>query len=234
MDYTVKQGRFEGPYTKLLSLIEERKLSITEINLANLADDYILYIKTQEKKDHMDISAFIVVASTLMLMKVKSLLPKKDYTSVEEKQIGDLTYKLLLFAYLEERAKELKLFLIREKIFFSYGKMRMKKREGDMPKNLTKEMLQVSGDSLLARGRQQSSLREVAVKRKTSLEEISHLMRTMESNSFSLREISNKVDDDKALILSFISLLELMRNGEFTALQDTTSDIFVTRSIMLN
>jgi segregation and condensation protein A len=234
MDHTVKQGRFEGPYTKLLSLIEERKLSITEINLGSLADDYILYIRTQEEKDHMDISAFIVVASTLMLMKVKSLLPKKDYTSVEEKQIDDLTYKLLLFAFLEEKTKGIKSFFKRKKVFFSYGKMRLKKREGGMPKNLTKDTLLASGDLLLARGKGQGVLREVAIKSKTSLEEISHLMRTMESDSFSLREISNKVEDDKALILSFISLLELMRHGEFTALQETASDIFITKSIMLN
>lgn len=94
MEFTVKLDRFEGPYTKLLSLIEERKLSITEISLVSVADDYIAYIKSLDQKDVVDISQFIVVASTLMLMKAKSLLPGVVYIDEEEKQVHDLEHKL--------------------------------------------------------------------------------------------------------------------------------------------
>jgi segregation and condensation protein A len=51
MEFTVKLERFEGPYTKLLELIEGRKLSITEISLVTVADDYIAYIKTLDQKN---------------------------------------------------------------------------------------------------------------------------------------------------------------------------------------
>jgi chromatin segregation and condensation protein Rec8/ScpA/Scc1 (kleisin family) len=40
-EFIIKQGRFEGPYTKLLELIENRKLSISEISLAAVTDEYI-------------------------------------------------------------------------------------------------------------------------------------------------------------------------------------------------
>ena len=97
MEFTVKLDRYEGPYTKLLELIEQRKLSITEISLVEVADDYIAYIRTLEKKDLVDISQFIVVATTLILMKAKSLLPGVVYTEDEEKQVHDLEYKLDLY-----------------------------------------------------------------------------------------------------------------------------------------
>jgi segregation and condensation protein A len=100
MEFTVKLDRYEGPYTKLLELIEERKLSITEISLVDVADEYIAYIKTLDHKNLIDISQFIVVASTLMLMKAKSLLPGISYTEEEEKQVHDLEQKLELYAIL--------------------------------------------------------------------------------------------------------------------------------------
>ncbi len=100
MEFTVKLDRYEGPYTKLLELIEQRKLSITEISLVSVADDYIAYIKTLEQKNLVDISQFIVVASTLILMKAKSLLPDVVYTEEEEKQVHDLEKKLELYAML--------------------------------------------------------------------------------------------------------------------------------------
>ena len=68
MEFNVKLERYEGPYTKLLDLIEGRKLSITEISLVTVADDYIAYIKSLDQRNIIDISQFIVVASTLMLM----------------------------------------------------------------------------------------------------------------------------------------------------------------------
>ena len=105
MEFTIKLERYEGPYTKLLELIESRKLSITEISLASVADDYISFIKTIDTKDTLDISQFIVVASTLMLMKVKSLLPGIIYTEEEEKQVHDIEYKLELYGLLIQAEK---------------------------------------------------------------------------------------------------------------------------------
>ena len=72
MEFHVTLDRYEGPYNKLLELIEGKKLSITEISLVLIADEYIAYIKTLDNKNVIDISQFIVVASTLILMKKRS------------------------------------------------------------------------------------------------------------------------------------------------------------------
>ena len=73
-NFVIKQGRYEGPYTKLLEMIEKRKLSISEISLSKIADEYIEYIKNLESVNPLDMSQFVQIASTLMLIKAKSLL----------------------------------------------------------------------------------------------------------------------------------------------------------------
>ncbi len=115
MSFTIKQGRFEGPYHKLLELIENRKLSINEISLAQIADEYISYIKSLKESTNEsninnkdDISQFIVVASTLMIIKAKSLLPTIEYSREEKAEINNLEYKLLLYKVLVDGAREIK------------------------------------------------------------------------------------------------------------------------------
>ncbi len=232
MDYTVRLDRFEGPYTKLLSLIEERKLSITELGLASLADDYISYTQTLSEKDHLDISQFIVVASTLMLMKVRSLLPKLDYTTTEEKQIQDLTHKLHLLAYLDTISKKINATFV-QKQFFGYNKARIKKEGAKIPESLTPKLLQKLAEDLLGTISKKEFIREVSMTRKTSLEETTAIIRSVGEGAQSLRLISTQIQDENRLILSFISLLELVRQGEIHAYQENTSDVIFERIVVL-
>ncbi len=232
MDYTLRLSRFEGPYTKLLSLIEERRLSITELDLASLADDYIAYTQTLSEKDYLDISQFIVVASTLMLMKVRSLLPKLDYTNTEEKQIQDLTHKLELLTYLDTLTKKVST-TFTQKQFFAYNKARIKKEGAKIPESLKAELLQNLAEDLLGAISKKEFIREVSMVRKTSLEETTAVLRSLGGGAQSLRLISTQIQDENGLILSFISLLELVRLGEIHAYQENTTDIIFERIVVL-
>ncbi len=71
MVFTVKQQHFEGPLDVLLNLIEKRKLFINDISLAKVADDYLAYIKSLENFPIADSANFILIASTLVLIKSK-------------------------------------------------------------------------------------------------------------------------------------------------------------------
>jgi segregation and condensation protein A len=233
MEYAIKLDRFEGPYTKLLSLIEERKLSITEIDLAHLADDYINYTKTLEKKDHLDISLFIVIASTLMLIKVKSLLPQADYTTQEENQIDDLTKKLLLLDHLEKATKSLHT-LFKHKHFFSLNALRIKKKEFSFPKNVTLQNIVDSADLLLREKARKDYIQELSVAKKIQLSDVTSLLRSQTKMVTTLHEVSLLIPDDSRLVLSFLSLLELIRTGEYHAYQKDSENIVIEkRDIML-
>ena len=76
--YAIKIDNFEGPLDLLCHLIEKNKMSIYDINLSKITDQYIDYLKEQEKMDLEIASEFLVMASTLLYLKSKNLLPKQE------------------------------------------------------------------------------------------------------------------------------------------------------------
>ena len=96
MAYTLKTEQFEGPFDVLLDFIEREKLSINEIALAQVADGFFQYVKT-EAVAHEEFASFLVVASTLMLIKSRSLLPGFHITKEEEKSIQELEERLEVY-----------------------------------------------------------------------------------------------------------------------------------------
>ncbi|MBX4211083.1 segregation/condensation protein A [Candidatus Parcubacteria bacterium] len=72
--YKVKLQAFEGPLDLLLNLIEKRKLFINDISLAQVTDDFIEYLKKIEDFPIADSSHFILIAATLMLIKLSQNL----------------------------------------------------------------------------------------------------------------------------------------------------------------
>ncbi len=73
MPYELKLEKFSGPLEKLLELIEERKLAVSEVSLAQVTDDFLKYLKTltDAHADLRMIADFIVTASRLILIKSK-------------------------------------------------------------------------------------------------------------------------------------------------------------------
>ncbi|OGI79555.1 hypothetical protein A3F19_02735, partial [Candidatus Nomurabacteria bacterium RIFCSPHIGHO2_12_FULL_37_29] len=95
--YQIKMTGFEGPFGLLLELIEKRKLFINDVSLATVTEDYLAYINKLGNLDRAIISSFILVASTLILIKSKSLLPNLNLTSEEENDIHNLEERLRLY-----------------------------------------------------------------------------------------------------------------------------------------
>ncbi len=228
MEFTVKLDRFEGPYTKLLDLIEDKKLSITEISLVSVADDYIAYIKTLDQKNLVDISQFILVASTLMLMKAKSLLPGVVYTEEEEKQVHDLERKLELYALLTGASGRIRNIFMKQRLF-SRERIAYKGGSVFVPDDrVTKEMLQSVASLTLASFITPKQLVKVAVDAALRIENVieSLLTRVRSMQAVSLQSLANGAktieERKKLLIVNFIALLELVRSGAIMAEQ--TSD----------
>src|SRR3989338_2039129 len=96
-NYTVKTAAFEGPFGLLLDLVEKRKLFINDVSLAQVTEDYLGYMNKLGGLDTEQISSFVYVASTLILIKSKSLLPNLNLTSEEEGDIKTLEERLRLY-----------------------------------------------------------------------------------------------------------------------------------------
>ncbi len=231
MEFTVKLDRFEGPYTKLLELIEERKLSITEISLVSVADEYIAYIKSLGEKNMVDISQFIVVASTLMLMKAKSLLPGVTYTEEEEKQVHDLEQKLAAYALLQEACGKVRTVYMKHPLF-SRERVAYKGKPVFVPDaRVTKDMLQSIAKLTIASFVTPKALVKVAVETALRIENVieSLLERVQKMQSVTLKSLADGAksveERKKLLIVNFIALLELVRSGAIRAEQSDGGDI---------
>ena len=219
MEFTVKLDRFEGPYTKLLELIDSRKLSITELSLASVADEYIAYIKTLDQKDVLDISQFIVVASTLMLMKAKSLLPGVVYTEEEEKQVHDLEFKLELYALLVKASANVRQVYAKNTL---YGRPHVQQKNVQVfvpDIRVTPTFLQSVMSLTLKSFIVPKALVKVAVEQALRIENVIEklLDRIKNAQSVSLSSLAentgSKEEQKKVLIVNFIALLELLRTG---------------------
>ena len=81
--YSIKIDNFEGPLDLLIYLIEKNKMKINEINLTEITDQYIEYLNEMEQLDLEIASEFLVMASTLLYLKSKNLLPKQE---IEEEE----------------------------------------------------------------------------------------------------------------------------------------------------
>lgn len=95
--YTIKLPQFEGPFDLLLFFIERDELDIYNIPITKVTDDFLAYIKQMEALNVDLASEFIVVAATLMRIKAKMLLPRKE-VNAEGEEIDpreELVHKLL-------------------------------------------------------------------------------------------------------------------------------------------
>ncbi len=106
-NFSIKTEAFEGPLELLLDLIEKRKLLINDISLAAVTDDYIAYVRNLQESHMVETSQFVLIASTLLLIKSKSLLPVLDLTTEEEASVHDLEKRLRLYQLYRNRAEDL-------------------------------------------------------------------------------------------------------------------------------
>ena len=105
--FTIKIPVFEGPLDLLLSLVEKRKLFINDIALSKVTDDFIAHIQGFENMPIADSAQFILIASTLLLIKSKSLLPNLILTEEETDGIEDLETRLKIYQRIKEASTKI-------------------------------------------------------------------------------------------------------------------------------
>jgi segregation and condensation protein A len=97
--FAVNLQNFEGPFDLLLSLISKHEIDITEVSLSRVTDEFIQYLKTLDSAAELDeASEFLVIAATLLDLKIAGLLPKGEV--VDSEDVALLEARDLLFARL--------------------------------------------------------------------------------------------------------------------------------------
>lgn len=110
LTYTIRIEAFEGPFDLLLFFIERDELDIYDIPIAKIADDFLGYVHTMENLNIDMASEFILVAATLMRIKAKMLIPRKevDEQGNEIDPREELIQRLLEYKSYKEVTEELR------------------------------------------------------------------------------------------------------------------------------
>lgn len=230
--YKVKAGSFEGPLELLLSLIESRKLFVNEISISDVTNDYISYVKSMSdvptEKRAADVSYFILIASTLILIKSKSLLPNLALSKDEEEKIVDLESRLSLYKIIKDVSV-----LVREQfgVQICYAPQ---ERNFNTPlfspdQNITvPKMLELVNEVLQNVPKKSEPLPEVEIKRVMSIDEMINSLtdRIQDAMNLSFRDFakSHGGGDHREVkvhvIVSFLAMLELVREGVIDVIQN--------------
>lgn len=221
----VKTSVYEGPLEVLLELIEKRKLLINDISLASVADDYIARINAMPELPLGETAEFVALAATLLLIKSRSLLPTLTITEEEAHDIKELEYRLALYQLIKEASRGFNAQLKEPYLY-----------EGNVPEpeplfipdtSVTPASMCEAAQALIAGFPTTLILPKVAVKKIMSLEEMIDTMSARISSAFrmSFKEFSGlgkaqSVEARHGVIVSFLALLELVKQGMLRAQQD--------------
>ncbi len=219
--FTVKTNVFEGPLELLLDLIEKRKLLVNDISLAAVTDDYIAHLKREEELPVGKTAHFLVIASTLLLIKSKSLLPVLSLSEEEEGDIADLERRLKMYALFRSLSAEIgKNF--GKKVLFTPEKERSIEAVFAPSKDLSSESILSALRSVLAALPKKVFTPEAVVEKVIHLEEVIDklALRISTALSLSFREFAGMGKAKKTdVIVSFLALLELVKRGAISAAQ---------------
>ncbi len=220
--YNVKTHIFEGPLDTLLSLIEKRKLFINDISLAQVADDYIAYVRSLEDFPISESAHFVLIASTLVLIKSKSLLPTLTLTEEEQSSIEDLEKRLAEYQKYKNLSQHLK---ARFGINAQYLRLPSKEKiiVFTPDKDTTVSRLSDTIRSVIFAIPKKEFVPKAIVQKVISLEEMMESLadRIQLSMRMSFRDFSGMGKVEKVnVIVSFLAMLELVKQGIIQVRQD--------------
>ncbi len=226
-DFKIKTEVFEGPLDLLLNLIEKRKLLINDLSLAQITDDFISFLKNHHEYSIKQNSQFILIASTLLLIKSKSLLPTLELTEEEENSIEDLELRLKIYKRIKDSENGIKEIFGKKMSFFGGG-IAPEFKFFLPDKNTNKDGLLGAMRGILKNLPKKEVLQKVVVQKVISLDEmITKLTDRVKKNlQMSFREFSGYGKTERVnVIISFLAMLELVKNGEIDAVQKDNEDI---------
>ncbi len=224
-DFVVKQQRFEGPLALLLDVLKKKQLEITEVNLAEIADDFLRFMESRDILPE-EMADFLVVASRLIHLKSAELLP--DLEAVEEE--GDLAEQLRLYEAFRVAAEAI------ERLFGKTvlrSRTMIKKKDTSIrfapSENITGENLRHLFLSVIKRLEPFFALQETTMEKVISIEARMKQLQAaiLAKKSFAFSELVKGAKSRAEVVVSFLALLELVRRQVVVAEQGAKKMIMI-------
>ena len=213
MTYQIKLEQFEGPLDLLLNLIEEEKLDITKVSLARVADQYLEYIKNNQNIKLENLADFLSVASKLILIKSRALLPFLRFTEEEEQEIQDLSKQLEEYKKFKDASVKIAGLASRKKFSFTREVFEGVGPLFYPPEDINAFDLKKYFQMILADIPVIEKLEEEFVQEIITLEEkINDLRQTIQERAeVSFSELTNDAKEKVDIIVSFLAILEMVK-----------------------
>ncbi len=222
MPITIKLEKFEGPLALLLELIEAKKLEISEISLADVTDQYLAYIKKAELIPSENLADFLVVASRLLLIKSRSLLPSFLLSKEEEAEVRELEHALKEYQRYKEASKTIKSLVLSERIIVSRSLWQGREGSFSPPKNISSLLLEkaLTGVVLNLQRFLQPFDKAVMKRVETIESKIKEILGRVEGKAASTLKDLARPEEKLDLILAFLAVLFLFKEKVVHISQD--------------
>jgi segregation and condensation protein A len=221
--FSLNIGNFEGPFDLLLSLVSKHQVDLTSISLSQVTNDFIAYVRTLEEIDQLEeASEFLVVAATLLDLKIAELLPKGEVVDPED--VALLEARDLLFArLLQYRAfKDISVWFqtaITQESRRVYRSVRLEERFKQKLPELVwtlsiEDFSRLAEEAMAPREIPMVGLSHLHVSRISIREQATEVVAMLRSaKTLTFRELIASVRDRAVLVARFLSILELYRLG---------------------
>ncbi len=217
--FTIETESYQGPFELVLDLIEARKLLVNDLALASITEDYIQHVRAQESFPVEETANFIQIAATLLLIKSKSLIPDLTLTEEEQGDVDDLKRRLEAYEKIREAARELGR-IYGKTVMFPAG-LRAPEPTFSPARDMTINALAETLARVLAAREEAEKLPEHRVKPLVTIEEMMDRLtqRVQRAMTLSFKEFAGAAKEKVEVIVSFLALLELVKDGIVAAEQ---------------
>ena len=235
--YELKLDNFEGPLDLLCYLIDKNKMDIYKVSISDVAEQYIQYLQKQEELNLEIASEFLIMASTLILLKSKGLLPKEvdDESEITEEE---LIRRIIEYKQYKEISKQFKerILVYSKRLYKKPDKVELPKQQ--LEKKFIKEDIVERYKLLIEKNEQKKNenaknIEKIAVydtdsvsdKVKEIFKELVRKPKFVFNKLFSLKE-----KPKAEVVTAFSGVLELSRRNKIIAEQkETFGDIVISK-----
>ena len=236
--YAIKINNFEGPLDLLCHLIDKNKMDIYDIQISQITDQYIDYLNEMEELNLEIASEFLVMASTLLYLKSKNLIPKQGEEEEEELTEEELIKQIIEYKKYKEISKKLRKNYIEysNRIFKQEEKIKFPKQE--LEEEYEKEIISNTYLKLIERNSSKinqnaKNIEKIAITETyTVASKVKEIFRALiKQKKFVFNKLfSIKKKDKKEVVTAFTGLLELSRrNKVITKQEEQFGDITVEK-----
>ena len=236
--YAIKLNNFEGPLDLLCHLVDKNKMDIHQVNISEITDQYIEYINKMEELNLDVTSEFVLMASTLLYIKSKSLLPKQVEDEAELTE-EELINRIIEYKKYKEISKKLKEFylIFSRRSFKLPDKIELPKRK--IEENYSKDLIEQAYKDLLQRNKEKINVNAQNIEKIAITETVTVTSKVKDIFRELMKKpkfIFNKLCKTKKYskletVTAFTGLLELTRrNKVITEQEKIFGDIIVEKA----